>query len=294
LRLQARWPADEVASAAQAHALSRIASTPLMPTGDGTYAYPVRRHERLLGALVVRKPQQERLTPAEDALLRDIAAAAWLVLDHAQLAGELAASRQRLIAAQHAERRKVERDLHDGAQQRLLELALTLGGARTQAERGDAREAVVALDTAEVQLRAALAELRELARGIHPEILSSRGLVPALQSLAERAPLPVTLEIHTSERVQPHIEATAYFVVAEALTNAIKHAHADSVTISVALCDGTLRLAVLDDGVGGSDPSGPGLRGLADRVAAVDGRFEVMTAPRGGTCVRAEVPCASS
>ncbi len=291
LRLGAMWP-DDTEPAVTSMALPQPEDHPA-ELDTGARLYPVHRHGRVLGAITVTFPRGETLSAAGDALLRDIASAAWLILDHAQLAGELRASHQRLVTAQDAERRRVERDLHDGAQQRLLELALTLGRAREEATRRDHEHTVTALDEAGQQLRTAITELRDLARGIYPEILGSRGLVPALESLAERAPLPVVIEATGARRDDPRAESTAYFVAAEALTNVIKHAHATQVIVTVEQDQHSLRLSVADDGVGGADPDGTGLRGLSDRVAALGGTVQVSSVPDRGTCIRIELPCES-
>jgi signal transduction histidine kinase len=287
LVLAARWPAHE-----------RVPATPVPATGDALalpgaqHTYPVEHEGRLLGAIGVTSTPGDTLTDGEDRLLRDLAAAAWLVLDNAQLVRELRGSRQRLVAAQDLQRRRIERDLHDGAQQRLLELALTLQLAHRQVDEHGAAPAAGTLAAAERQLRAALAELRDLARGIHPAILTERGLLAAIGSLAERAPLPVTVTAGHAGRFAPSIEATAYFVSAEALANVIKHAGASTATVSLGVTDGWLRLHITDDGCGGADPAAPGLRGLADRVVALDGRFSIDSAPGAGTTVTVDLPCA--
>jgi signal transduction histidine kinase len=192
-----------------------------------------------------------------------------------------------------AERRRLERDLHDGAQQRLVALSLQLGLARGQVER-DPQAAARMLDAAREELRQALAELRELARGIHPAVLTDRGLDAALESLVDRAPVPVELEELPVERLPAAVEAAAYFVVAESLTNIAKYAQAHEAHVRVTRADGAAVVEVRDDGIGGADASGgTGLRGLADRLAALDGDLEVHSPPGGGTVVRATIPCGS-
>jgi signal transduction histidine kinase len=265
--------------------------TPLVcPGADRTYA--VHHDGRLLGAIGVMAEHGERITAGDDRLLHDLAAAAWLVLDNAQLVSELRSSRQRLITAQDTQRRRTERNLHDGAQQRLLELALTLRRAHQQADGQGAEPAAGTIATAELQLRAALGELRELARGLHPAILTERGLVAALESLAERAPLPVTVTATGLGRYAPPVEATAYFVAAEAVANVIKHAGATSVTITAGTDGSRLVVNVTDDGCGGADPTRPGLTGLADRVGALGGHLLVTSPTASGTQIRMELPCA--
>jgi signal transduction histidine kinase len=202
----------------------------------------------------------------------------------------LQASRDRAVDAAEDERRRIERDLHDGAQQRLVALAMDLGMARAKL-RSDPEAASGLVDAAHEEAKRALAELRDLARGIHPAVLADRGLDAAISALAARSPVPVGVEVAT-ERLPGPVESTAYFVVAEALTNAAKHARAGEVTVRIARHGDLLVVEVTDDGVGGADPAaGSGLRGLADRVAAIDGRLTV-TSPAGGpTVVRAELPC---
>jgi PAS domain S-box-containing protein len=202
------------------------------------------------------------------------------------------ASRARIVEAQLEERRRLGRDLHDGAQQRLVNIALGLQIARRAVADGD--EAAAVLDDALAEARTALAELRELAAGLHPSVLAHRGLRGAVESLTARAPLPVTLDV-TGQRFAPTVEATAYYVVAEALTNAGKHAGAASASVRVAAADGRLVVEVADDGRGGADPAaGTGLSGLADRVAALDGTIAVDSPPGGGTRVRAQLPLAGA
>jgi len=201
------------------------------------------------------------------------------------------ASRARVVAAADAERRRIERDLHDGSQQRLVTLALALGMARARLGTAADPELAQNLREASEELRLALGELRELARGIHPAILTEAGLGPALVSLAERSPLPVTIAAVPGERFGAPVEAAAYFVVAEALTNAAKYAQASSVTVSARRVDDHLEVEIVDDGRGRADPSrGSGLQGLADRVGALDGRLEVLSPPDGGTRVLGIIP----
>ncbi len=203
---------------------------------------------------------------------------------------ELRHSRKRLLQAGDAERRRLERNLHDGAQQRLVSLSLALRLAQAKL-RTDPEEASTLLGSASEELAQALEELRELARGIHPAVLSDRGLSAALEALAGRAPLPVEI-LAPKERLPPPVEAAAYYVVSEALTNVAKYAQASSVDIRVTRLNGSAIVEVSDDGVGGADPmQGSGLRGLADRVEALDGRLHVESAAGRGTVVRAEIPC---
>ena len=203
---------------------------------------------------------------------------------------ELRASRARIVAAADNARRRIERDLHDGAQQRLVALSLTLRLAQGKVHK-DPEKAVELLGGAQQELTLALGELRELARGIHPAVLSDRGLAAALESLAGRAPLPVELGDVPEDRLPEPIEAAAYFVVAEALTNVVKYAHASQATVSVERRNGHAIVEVADDGIGGADPDrGSGLRGLVDRVSALDGSMRLDSPAGAGTRLRAEIP----
>ena len=202
------------------------------------------------------------------------------------------ASRDRVIEAADEERRRLERDLHDGAQQRLVWLSLLLGMADEEVATGDGVEGRRLLEEAMVETEGALVELRSLARGIHPAILTNAGLGPAVRSLVNRSQIPVHVEVLTDRRFPPNIEATAYFVISEALANAAKHAHGSSATVLIATSDGHLVIDVADDGVGGADLSGSGLRGLTDRVAAAGGSILIESPPRTGTRLHLELPCA--
>jgi len=211
------------------------------------------------------------------------------ITERKRIAEDLRASRARLVRAEEQARRTLERNLHDGAQQRLvaLSVALRLVESKIESDPGGASQL---LDGAREELTQALAELRELARGIHPAVLTDRGLRPALETLAARAPIPVDLAT-TEERFSPEAEAAAYYVVAETLTNVARYAQASSVRVEVAQTNGVLRVAVSDDGVGGADPAaGSGLRGLVDRVAVLDGTLTVDSPAGGGTAVEAEIP----
>ena len=203
---------------------------------------------------------------------------------------ELHESRARIVEAGFAERRRVERDLHDGAQQRLLALALDLRLARSTLDR-DPGAAAELLDAAAGGLTEATEELRELARGIHPPVLADRGLAAALNALASRSPVPVTVDTEQADGAPAAVEAAAYFVVSEALTNVARHANAASAVVKVRRSDGRLEVEVSDDGDGGADAAtGSGLRGLSDRVAALDGSLEVDSAMGAGTVLRATIP----
>ena len=232
-------------------------------------------------------------------LVDTMGSATALALENERLDAELCArveelrdSRLRLMEVSMAERRGLERNLHDGAQQRLVSLALTLRAARTKLH-GDASGASELLDGAEQELDHAISELRELARGIHPAVLSDRGLPAALESLAARSPVPVEVGVLPKERLPEPVELAAYYVVSEALANVVKYAGASYATVAVARENGHVLVEVADDGVGGADPErGTGLRGLRDRVRALEGRLAVESATGQGTRVKASIPCA--
>jgi len=241
--------------------------------------------------------------PALDTdLVREVTATAAMAIENERLHAEIRAqleevraSRARIVEAGDAERQRVERDLHDGAQQRLLSLSLALHTARRQVAEGADGEVDDTLRRAAEELREAINELRELARGIHPAILTEEGLGPAVRSLADRATLPVSILRLPSCRYPASVEATSYFVVSEALANVTKYASASHAWVSVISEPLGLEVEVGDDGVGGADPrAGSGLRGLEDRLAAIGGRLSV-TSPLGeGTVVRASLPVPAS
>jgi signal transduction histidine kinase len=206
---------------------------------------------------------------------------------------EVSRSRARLVDAFEAERRRIERDLHDGAQQRLVGLTLQLGMARLDLPPDS--PAARAVTDAHTQAKQLMAELRELIRGIHPQVLTDRGLAAALRELADDAAVPVTVRTDLPERLPDHVAHAAYFVVAEALTNVAKHAQAASASVTARLRDGVLVVEVGDDGQGGADPArGSGLTGMADRVAVADGRMLLSSPPGGPTLLRVELPCSES
>ena len=268
----------------------------LPPPGAGRTVTEVERDGERIGAIV----HEEQLID-EPELVRMVAGSAALALENERLEAELRArvdelerSRARVMEISLFERRRLERDLHDGAQQRLVALSVQIGMAQKMVADKPALAARL-LESAREELRTALAELRELARGIHPAILTDQGLGPALEALAARTPIPVDLEAMPDERLPASVEAAAYFVVAESLTNVAKYAHAARASVSVARDDGFAVVEVRDNGVGGADlRAGTGLRGLADRIAALDGRLEVHSPPGEGTIVRANIPCGSS
>jgi signal transduction histidine kinase len=207
------------------------------------------------------------------------------VTDVRQAMRELQESRARVVAAGDAARRRIERNLHDGAQQRLVTVALQLNLLARQLETVPEQ-----LGAAKAELALAMEEIRELVRGLHPRLLTDHGLGAAVRALAERSPLPVEVLELPEGRRGPAAEAAAYYVVAEALANAAKHAAATLVTVRVAAENGCLVAEVADDGRGGADPAGSGLQGLSDRVAAIGGRLAVSSVPGAGTALRAEIP----
>jgi signal transduction histidine kinase len=266
----------------------------LPASGGSTVCTPVRHEGRPVAMIC-----HDAMLETEPELVQAVAAAAGLALENERLDAELRArveelraSRARIVRAAEEERRRLERDLHDGAQQRLVSLALNLrlASAKLESEPESAKEL---LDETSRELGEATSELRELARGLHPAVLSDRGLHPALEALAGRAPLPVELAGPPPEGLPPAVESASYFVVAEALTNVARYAGASHAEVRVSRANGRVEVEVRDDGVGGADPAaGSGLRGLADRVAALDGRLEVVSPQGEGTVVRAVIPCA--
>ena len=266
-----------------------------LPAQDaGSVATEITHQGRRVGALV-----HDRTLSEDSELMRAVAGAAGLALENERLEVELRArlralraSRARIVAVGDAERRRLGRDLHDGAQQRLISLLLDLQLARErwEDEPSSSRELV---DRALESARAAVEELRDLASGIHPAVLSQRGLDAALESLATRSPVPVELDVVLDERLPAAAETAAYFVVAEALTNVAKYAEATYASVTVRRANGHAVIEVRDDGIGGADAAaGSGLLGLGDRVGALDGSIE-LESPRGrGTVVRARIPLA--
>lgn len=256
----------------------------------------------LLGLIAIVKAPGEEVTPLEDRLLADAASQAGLALRNAQLTAELqtrldelAASRHRIISAQDAERRRLERDIHDGAQQHLVALAMKLRRAQDLTDR-DPAGAKVLLEELQSDTGDALQAVRDLARGIHPPLLTDRGLEAALEAYARRCPIPVSVHARNLSRYPANIEAAIYFCCCEAIQNAIKHARASGVTIDIAERNGELAFAVTDDGIG-FDPgslSGSGLENMGDRLAALKGEISLRSAPERGTTVTGRVPVPST
>jgi signal transduction histidine kinase len=242
-------------------------------------------------AVVLIDGNLQRRTDLVDAAVR----AAGLSVENARLhtdllhqLQELEQSRARIVEAGITERRRVERDLHDGAQQRLLALAATIGRARTVATDPTVR---ALMEQARGELREALRDLRDLARGIHPAVLEQVGLAAAVETVAEAVPMPVQVAVDT-ERLPAAVESTAYFVICEALANVVKHARAHRATVTVDRRHGSVRITVDDDGIGGANPAtGGGLAGLSDRIAALGGRIHLDSPPAAGTRLKVELPC---
>jgi signal transduction histidine kinase len=265
----------------------------LDPAPEGKIATVIEHEGRRVGAILHDADLAE-----ERDLVQAVGATAALTLENERLdaelrahVDELRASRTRIVTAGYTERQRLERDLHDGAQQRLMALGINLRLARDLVTSAT-EEAAALLDASLEELNQATRELRELARGIHPAVLTDHGLDAALNGLAGRSPVPVELVQTPDERLPSSVESAVYFVVAEALTNAARYAQARQVKVTVGRSDGQVDIQVSDDGVGGADPAlGSGLRGLSDRVAALDGRLELMSANGDGTTVRARIPC---
>ena len=266
---------------------------------DSDRAVPVRHQSELLGALTLTKPPSEPVTPGEEKLLSDLASQAGLMLRNVRLTAELQArlvdlraSRQRLVAAQDQERRRLERDLHDGAQQQLVALAvkqrLAEGLVRKDPEKAAQMLADLQADTSD-----ALENLRDLARGIYPPLLADKGLPAALEGHARKVHVPVTVEANGLGRYPQEVEAAVYFCCLEALQNIVKYADASHVSVNLSTQAGQLNFSVIDDGKGfepGSRPPGSGLQGMADRMEALGGRLEVLSEPGTGTTVVGHIP----
>jgi signal transduction histidine kinase len=277
----------------------RFWMSPLLPRGPlNSEAWPLQTVPEALGASVVGLVLA---CAAPWATIGTVAAHGWLARrllspspgdQLAERVRALTESRARVLDVAALERRRIERDLHDGAQQRLVALALGLGMARRKLE-SDPVEAGQLVAEAHEEAKRALADLRDLVRGIHPAVLTDRGLDAAISALAGRCPVPVEIDVRLPTRLRETVESTAYYFVAEALTNVARHSRATSARVSVALDAGRLLVEVRDDGVGGASWSaGTGLRGLADRLMALDGVLGLQSPPGGPTVVSMEVPCA--
>jgi signal transduction histidine kinase len=294
LRQAASWPADS-ADAEPA----RMVGDSLPEMLDADRAVEVRHQGELLGALTVTKRKGESLTPVEEKLLTDLAAQAGLVLKNVGLTSELLArledlraSRQRLVAAQDEERRRLERNLHDGAQQNLVALKVKLGLAEMFAEKDPAR-AKATLAELKADTDEALETLRDLARGIYPPLLADKGLVVALESQARKATVPVEVQSDGIGRYPQETEAAIYFCVLEALQNVQKYGQATAAIVRISARDGELRFEVEDDGKG-FDPAttrrGSGLTNMADRLDALGGSIDLDSKPGSGTRLRGWLP----
>jgi signal transduction histidine kinase len=250
---------------------------------------PIHVAGRLWGAVMVTSEVPCAFPAGTEERLGNFAELVTAALANVDAREQLAASRARIVDAADAARRRIERDLHDGAQQRLVSLALSLRLVESRLEPGSAASRELA--AARSELDAALEELRELARGIHPSILTDRGLEAALASLAGRSTVPVELDLDGCDKLPLSVQTTAYFVIAEALTNASKHARPDRIAVRVAVVDGRATVEVSDDGSGGVDTArGSGLSGLADRVSALGGTLEIDSPAGAGTTIRARIP----
>jgi signal transduction histidine kinase len=264
---------------------------PQLPNTDSSV--PVVHQGKLLGAISVRMPKDEPLRPAGHQLVADVASQAGLALVNAGLIEDLRASRQRLVAAQDGERRRLERNLHDGAQQNLVALAIKVRLGATAEDLAQAKEIFGEL---QADAADALENLRDLARGIYPPLLADLGLAAALGAQASKSPVPVTVEADGIGRFPQQTEAAVYFCCLEALQNIAKYAHANRAHIALQVQDATLRFTICDDGTGyntSHTPMGSGLRNMADRLAALGGRLEVRSAPSQGTTITGHLPVPS-
>jgi signal transduction histidine kinase len=251
---------------------------------------PVSAESRLWGVLLAGSISDEVPPPDSEARLTGFAELVSTAIVNAEARAEVAASRARIVAAADQARQRIERDLHDGAQQRLVSLALWLREAQAAVPPG-LDELRAELGNAVASANDALAEVQEIARGIHPAVLASGGLRPALRALARRSPVPVRLDLLADQRLPEHVEVSVYYIVAEALTNAAKHARASAASVRVEVAGKQLRVAVTDDGAGGAVVgAGTGLVGLKDRVEALGGRLRLDSPDGGGTSLTAELP----
>jgi signal transduction histidine kinase len=267
------------------------AAAMMRQNGYGTaVAAPVVAGGRTWGLVLVASDAPDTLGADAERRLGDFAELVALGVESAEAREQLNASRLRILEAGMAERRRLERNLHDGAQQRLVSLALQLRLLEARIDR-DPETAKRIAGSARSELDRAMQELRELARGLHPAVLTDRGLAAGLESLARGAALPVAIHGDIDERLGEAVEAGAYFVVAESITNTVKHARATRIDVRLERRPGALRVEIADDGRGGADPAaGTGLRGLSDRVEALGGRFAIADRPGGGTIVSVDLP----
>jgi signal transduction histidine kinase len=256
-------------------------------SGVGT---PVIVEGHLWGVVLAGSTLEQPLPADTEARLASFTELVATAIANAESRADLAASRARIVAASDETRRRIERDLHDGIQQQLVSLILESRMAETT-EPSDVGELRAQLARTARRLGGVLEELQEISRGIHPAILSERGLQPALNGLARRSAVPVELDLRAERRLPEHVEVAAYYVVSEALTNAAKHAHASVVNVELDAHDAIMQLAIRDDGIGGADPRhGSGLVGLSDRIEALGGTLEVTSPPGSGTTLLIEIP----
>jgi len=282
LRPAASWPTD-----AEPVAAAFVASEAL-PTIEGETVVEVRDRGELLGALSVAMPPSDPMNPSKERLVRDLASQAGLVLRNVRLVEELRGSQRRLVRAQDQERRRLERNIHDGAQQQLVALSVKTRLARDLTARDPARAAEM-LTQIDTEIQSAVDDLRDLARGIYPPLLIDEGLGAALDAQARRSPVPTTVRADGLRRYAPEVEAAVYFSCLEALQNVAKYAEASSATVILAQSNGHLTFEVMDDGRG-FDPTaertGTGLQGIADRLGALHGEVTIRSEPGAGTRVR--------
>ena len=294
LRDVATWPADAEPLGAVSLAEEDV---PALEGADRVYR--VEHAGELLGALAVRKPQSDPISPADDKLVSDLASQAGLVLRNVRLTEELRArfddlraAQKRIVAAQDRERRRLERNIHDGAQQQLVALAVKARLARSLTDRDPAKAAEM-LTQIEGETQEALEDLRDLARGIYPPLLADKGLEAALTAQARKSTVPVEVVADGVDRFPEEVEAAVYFSALEALQNTAKYADATRATVSLGRANGSLEFAVADDGCGfdpGATGYGTGLQGIADRLGALDGELEITSRPGSGTTVRGRLP----
>ncbi len=285
LRPAASWPTDaEPADVA-------VVANEVLPTIEGETVVEVRDRGELLGAISVAMPPNDPMNPSKERLVRDLASQAGLVLRNVRLVEELRASQRRLVTAQDQERRRLERNIHDGAQQQLVALSVKTRLARDLTAR-DPVKAAEMLTQIDAEIQTALDDLRDLARGIYPPLLVDKGLGAALDAQARRSPVPITIRADGLGRYAPEVEAAVYFSCLEALQNVAKYAEASSATVILAQSNGHLTFEVVDDGRGfdpASHANGTGLQGIADRLGALHGDLTVRSEPGAGTRVRGRI-----
>jgi signal transduction histidine kinase len=285
LRPAASWPTDAEP------AVVEVVANEVLPAIEGETVVEVRDRGELLGALSVAMPPNDPMNPSKERLVRDLASQAGLVLRNVRLVEELRASQRRLVTAQDEERRRLERNIHDGAQQQLVALSVKTRLARDLTTRDPAKTAEM-LTQIDTEIKTALDDLRDLARGIYPPLLVDKGLGAALDAQARRSPVPITIRADGLGRYAPEVEAAVYFSCLEALQNVAKYAEASSATVILAQSNGHLTFEVVDDGRGfdpASGGSGTGLQGIADRLGALHGDLTVRSEPGAGTRVSGRI-----